>query len=86
MLYIFVYFQVTSESNIENALNVTKDKFGRLDVAVNCAGIGVAFKTYNFNKNQPHKIEDFIRVLTVSIFYLTSIVSRYKSVICDCKL
>jgi NAD(P)-dependent dehydrogenase (short-subunit alcohol dehydrogenase family) len=49
-----------------NALNIAKDKFGRLDTAVNCAGVGAAFKTYNFKKNLPHSIEDFIRVLTVS--------------------
>ena len=35
--------------------------FGKLDALVNCAGIGVAFKTYNFNKQQAHKIEDFIK-------------------------
>lgn len=56
-----------SETDIEKALNVTKEKFGRLDVAVNCAGIGVAYKTYNFNKNVPHKIEDFSKVLSVGI-------------------
>lgn len=53
---------------MEKALIVTREKFGRLDVAVNCAGIGVAFKTYNFNKKLPHKLEDFVKVLTVSIF------------------
>lgn len=47
---------------------MTKDKFGKLDVAVNCAGIGVAFKTYNFNKKLPHKLEDFNRCLTVRFF------------------
>ena len=45
---------------------MAQDKFGRLDVAVNCAGIGVAFKTYNFKKDKPHSLEDFARVLNVS--------------------
>lgn len=57
---------VTSESDILTALHKAEQKFGRLDVAVNCAGIGVAFKTYNFNKNVPHKLEDFIRVLNIN--------------------
>lgn len=35
-------------------------------MAVNCAGTAVAFKTYNFNKKQPHKLEDFTRVLMVN--------------------
>lgn len=56
-----------------NALSIAKDKFGRLDTAVNCAGIGVAFKTYNFKKDLPHSIEDFIRVLTVSLIYIKKI-------------
>jgi hypothetical protein len=32
---------------------------------LNCAGTGVAFKTYNFNKNLPHSLDDFTRVLMV---------------------
>lgn len=44
---------------------MAKDKFGGLNVAVNCAGTGVAFKTYNFNKNLPHSLDDFTRVLMV---------------------
>merc|ERR1712226_799423 len=45
----------------------TKANFGKLDALVNCAGIGVAFKTYNFNKQQAHKIEDFIKVQMVNV-------------------
>ena len=41
--------------------NLFSANFGKLDALVNCAGIGVAFKTYNFNKQQAHKIEDFIK-------------------------
>jgi 3-hydroxyacyl-CoA dehydrogenase/3-hydroxy-2-methylbutyryl-CoA dehydrogenase len=57
---------VTSETDVKKALEIAKNKFGRLDVAVNCAGIGVAFKTYNFNKDRPHSLEDFAKVITVS--------------------
>ncbi|KAF6207164.1 hypothetical protein GE061_018403 [Apolygus lucorum] len=62
----FAPVNVTEEKDVENALAIAKEKFGRLDVAVSCAGIGVAFKTYNFNKNLPHKLEDFTRVLMVN--------------------
>ena len=58
----FVPVDVTKEEDVANAIQQTKEKFGRLDAAVNCAGIGVAFKTYNFNKNLPHKLEDFTKV------------------------
>ena len=57
---------MTSEDDVKQALAIAQERFGRLDVAVNCAGIGVAFKTYNFNKDRPHSLEDFARVLTVS--------------------
>ena len=42
-------------------------KFGRLDAVVNCAGIGVAFKVYNFNKDKAHTQEDFIKVAVLRI-------------------
>lgn len=42
---IFVPVDVTSEKDVTTALETAKDKFGRLDVAVNCAGTAVAFKT-----------------------------------------
>jgi 3-hydroxyacyl-CoA dehydrogenase/3-hydroxy-2-methylbutyryl-CoA dehydrogenase len=57
--------QVTSEEDVTRAIDSIKDKFGKLNIVVNCAGIGVAFKTYNFNKKLPHKFGDFSRVLNV---------------------
>uniref|UniRef100_A0A1B6D4D0 3-hydroxyacyl-CoA dehydrogenase type-2 n=1 Tax=Clastoptera arizonana TaxID=38151 RepID=A0A1B6D4D0_9HEMI len=63
---IFSPTNVAEEKDVENSLNLTKQKFGKLDVAVNCAGIGVAYKTYNFNKKLPHKLEDFSKVLGVN--------------------
>ena len=62
--------QVTSEADVKQALAIAQDKFGRLDAAINCAGIGVAFKTYNFNKDKPHSLEDFARVITVSLLWM----------------
>lgn len=63
---VFAPTDVTSEKDVVNALAMAKEKFGKLDVTVNCAGIGVAFKTYNFNKDLPHKLEDFTKVLMVN--------------------
>lgn len=57
--------KVTSEKDVQGALTLAREKFGRVDVAVNCAGIAVAMKTYNFKKNQAHTLEDFQRVLNV---------------------
>ncbi|XP_061469982.1 3-hydroxyacyl-CoA dehydrogenase type-2 isoform X2 [Rhineura floridana] len=62
---IFAPADVTSESDVKAALTLAREKFGRVDVAVNCAGIAVAVKTYNMNKDLPHKLEDFQRVINV---------------------
>lgn len=63
---VFAPVDVTSEKDVTGALQTVQQKFGKLDAAINCAGIGVAFKTYNFNKDLPHKLEDFTRVLMVN--------------------
>jgi len=63
---IFAPVDVSNEADVQNALKLAKDKFGKLDNVVNCAGIGVAFKTYNFNKKLPHSLDDFSRVIKVN--------------------
>merc|ERR1712106_692845 len=63
---VFAPANVTSEADITAALELCKEKFGRLDAAVNCAGIAVARLTYNHNKKMAHSYEDFIKVLTVN--------------------
>lgn len=64
---IFAPVDVTSEADVNAAIEAGRQAFGeRLDVTVNCAGTAVAFKTYNFNKQLPHKLDDFARVLNVN--------------------
>ncbi|KAK3601608.1 hypothetical protein CHS0354_027856 [Potamilus streckersoni] len=68
---VFSPTDVTSENDVSAALETARNRFGRLDVAVNCAGIGVAIKTYNFTKNKPHPLETFtsvIRTNTIGTF------------------
>lgn len=57
---------MTSEADVSAAVDLAKTKFGRLDNTVNCAGIGVAYRVYNFKKKQPHVLEDFQKVINVS--------------------
>ncbi|XP_075772075.1 3-hydroxyacyl-CoA dehydrogenase type-2 isoform X1 [Pelodiscus sinensis] len=64
---VFAPADVTSEADVKGALALAREKFGRLDVAVNCAGIAVAIKTYNSKKDAPHSLEDFQRVINVNI-------------------
>ncbi|KAI4472626.1 hypothetical protein M0802_005826 [Mischocyttarus mexicanus] len=63
---VFVPIDVTSEEDVSNALQITKSNFGKLTAVVNAAGIAVAYKTYNFNKNVPHQYEDFEKVMKVN--------------------
>nr|KAF6492237.1 hydroxysteroid 17-beta dehydrogenase 10 [Molossus molossus] len=63
----FAPADVTSEKDVQAALTLAKEKFGRVDVAVNCAGIAVAVKTYNLKKSQAHTLEDFQRVINVNL-------------------
>jgi len=64
---IFAPCDITSEGDVTRALDDTKRAFGKLDATVNCAGIAVAYKTYNFNKNTCHKVEDFAKCVTVNL-------------------
>ncbi|CAG4942012.1 unnamed protein product [Colias eurytheme] len=63
----FIPVDVTSEDDVKNALQATVDKFGRLDVAVNCAGIATASRTYNFKKNQPFDLKSFQKTIEVNL-------------------
>ena len=63
---LFIPGDVTKEESVKTALEEGKAKWGKINAAVNCAGIGVAYKTYNFNKNRAHSLEDFIKVQMVN--------------------
>ena len=63
---VFAPTDVTSEEDLTKALEIVQEKFKRLDVLVNCAGIGIAARTYNFKKNAPHSLEDFKKTLLVN--------------------
>lgn len=64
---IFSPTDVTSEQDVKKAIEAVKSNFGQLNALVNCAGVGVAFRTYNFTKKRSHKLEDFQRVINVNL-------------------
>lgn len=63
---VFTPMDVTSETDITQALEIAKEKFGRLDVVVNAAGIATAIRVYNYKKNHAHDIETFSRIIQVN--------------------
>lgn len=64
---IFCPGDVTSPTDAANAAAAAVDKFGSLQVLVNCAGIGVAKRIYNARKDQLHGLEEFQRVININL-------------------
>ncbi|MDX1383658.1 MAG: 3-hydroxyacyl-CoA dehydrogenase [Thermoanaerobaculia bacterium] len=63
---IFCKTDVTSEEAVAAAIAATLERFGRLDGAINCAGIGAAMKTYG--KRGAHPQDAFEGVVRVNLF------------------
>ena len=49
---LFSAGDITKETDVTNALRLTKEKFGALHINVNCAGVGLASRTFNFKLNK----------------------------------
>lgn len=62
----FVPTDVRSETDVQNAIDTCKELHGKLNVIINCAGISVARKVYNFNKGSAHDLQEFTNVLMVN--------------------
>lgn len=62
---LFTPADVTSGAEVGAALQTLGDRFGGLNVLVNCAGIGTAMKT--LGKSGPARLEDFARVIQVNL-------------------
>jgi NAD(P)-dependent dehydrogenase (short-subunit alcohol dehydrogenase family) len=61
----FVKADVTSEADIQNAVNTALSDFGGLNILINCAGIGMAMRTTS--KNGPHALEIFETVIKINL-------------------
>lgn len=62
---VYVHTNVVDELSAQNAVQTAMQRFGRLDVLINAAGIGPAEKIYG--KNGPHKLESFTRTIQVNL-------------------
>ncbi|XP_061937372.1 3-hydroxyacyl-CoA dehydrogenase type-2-like [Apis cerana] len=63
----FTPVDITSTEDVNTLVSEISKKFKKLDVIVNAAGVAVAHKTYNFNTNLPHDLNQFNKVLNVNV-------------------
>lgn len=61
----FFAADVTDEEAVKAAVGDAIERFGRLDIAVNCAGIGAAMRM--INRDGPHPLDVFEFVLKVNL-------------------
>ncbi len=61
----FAQADVTSEEQVQAAINIAKDAFGALNVLVNCAGVGMALRTTS--SNGPHPLDIFETVIRINL-------------------
>lgn len=62
---LFIKTNVTSEENVENAIQQVIRKFGNINLLVNCAGIGTPQRV--IGKNGVHALEDFEKIIRVNL-------------------
>jgi 3-hydroxyacyl-CoA dehydrogenase/3-hydroxy-2-methylbutyryl-CoA dehydrogenase len=61
----FIQTDVTDEKSVQIALDQTIQKFGSIQILVNCAGIVIAEKT--LSKRGPHDLSTFSKVIQVNL-------------------
>lgn len=61
----FAKADITQERDVEHAIATSVETFGRLDGAINCAGIAIAAKTVG--REGPHVLADFEKVIRINL-------------------
>ena len=62
----FIQLDVSNGPDVEAAFNKIKADLGRVDICVNCAGIGIAVKTID-REGQPHDLDLDRKVIEVNL-------------------
>lgn len=61
----FVQTDVTDETSVQAAIDFAIDKMGKINVAVNCAGIALGIKTVG--REGPHPLDAFQRTIDINL-------------------
>ncbi|MEQ8673910.1 MAG: 3-hydroxyacyl-CoA dehydrogenase [Aggregatilineales bacterium] len=62
----FTSTDVTDAEQVQAALDTAMERFGKLNVLVNCAGVGMAMRTYH-PKHGAHPLEVFATVIQINL-------------------
>ena len=77
----FIKADVTSESDIERALDFTASQFGPLNTLINCAGVGIAMRTTS--SRGPHPLEAFENVIRINLVGAFNVIRLASAVMAD---
>jgi len=61
----FIKTDICSTDDVKQAIDYTNSKFGKIDIAVNCAGISSGSKTAG--KKGPHDLDYFKKVININL-------------------
>ncbi|MDX5384251.1 MAG: SDR family NAD(P)-dependent oxidoreductase [Rhodobacterales bacterium] len=61
----FALTDVTSEESVKAAIALAMDKMGKINAAINCAGVGTAEKT--LGREGPHSLDHYNRVIGINL-------------------
>jgi len=61
----FIKTDICSTEDVKQAIDFTKEKFGKIDIVVNCAGISSGQKTAG--KKGPHDLDYFRKVININL-------------------
>ena len=64
---IFAATDITKEDDVEKAMKTVKDAFGRLDLAVNVAGVHYVSKLYDDKKKALHALDLMEKVKEIKL-------------------
>lgn len=76
---IFASADVTSEEAVQAAIDQTVQKFGKLNVVINCAGVGAAMRTVN-RDGTPMPLDMFKMVVGVNLIGTFNVIRLAASV------
>ena len=75
----FVQTDVSNEESVKNALSIAQKTFGRLDGAINCAGIGPAERVVG--RNGAHSLASFTKTITINLIGTFNVIRLVSEVL-----